>query len=139
MKGKEIVSLSGTYSHILLVSKEGHVFGRGSNNYGQLGLGKEKEKSTSFIKISSLIQYEIMAAYAGCYHSLFETREGKIISCGSNNFLSSGLCDENVYFPTETTIMSGATFCIAGCNISSIFIGTNPPSNTPNTRVQHYK
>lgn len=57
-------SAVGFSRHILLVSKEGHVFGYGSNNYGQLGLGKDKEKSASFIKICSLILYEIRAAYA---------------------------------------------------------------------------
>ena len=90
----------------------------------------------------SLRKYKIRAAYAGAWYSLFETDEGKILSCGYNTcgqLLLNRDPGENVYLPTETIIKSGATFCIAGCNISSVFIGSNPPPNTPNTRVQQYK
>ena len=81
---EEIVCLSGTNEHCLAINKEGRVFGRGSNDHGQLGLGEEADSVSSFTEISSLEGYEIRAAYAGGCHSLFETKEGKILSCGSN-------------------------------------------------------
>lgn len=94
-----------------------------------------------FTEILSLRGYEIRAAYAGCTHSLFETREGKILSCGSNLYgqllLSNGP-GGNVYLPIETAITEGASFCIAGEYISSVFIGNRPPLNTPNMRIQQY-
>lgn len=89
--------------------------------------------------ISSLQGYKIKAAYAGLYHSLFQTAEGQILSCGSNG-CSQLLLDKAfngiVYLPTKTTITGGATFCIAGNAISIVFIGEDPPTNTPNRRIQ---
>ncbi|KAK8850000.1 hypothetical protein M9Y10_018594 [Tritrichomonas musculus] len=55
------------------------------NDCGQLGLGKGIRYVSSFTEISSLFSHKIRAAYAGGSHSLFETREGKIISCGYND------------------------------------------------------
>ena len=143
LSGYEIVWVSGTYEHCLAVSKEGRVFGLGSNERGQFGLGEETKSVSSFTEISSLLGYEIRAAYAGYNHSLFETREGKILSCGSNEcgelLLSSGPSKEKVYSPRETTITGGATFCIAGNCLSSVFVGGYPPRNTPNMRMQHHQ
>ena len=143
LSGCKIVWVSGTRGHCLAVSKEGRVFGLGSNEDGRLGLGEETESVSSFTEISSLLGYEIRAAYAGFSHSLFETREGKILSCGSNFYgqllLSSGPSKEKVYSPRETTITGGATFCIAGECLSSVFVGGYPPRNTPNMRMQHHQ
>lgn len=139
LKNQEIVCLSGVFNHFLAVSKKGRVFGRGSNQNGKLGLGKEKDSVSSFTEILSIQRYKIRSAYAGCNHSLFETSEGKILSCGFNNYgellLNSGP-SESVYSPTETIITSGASFCIAGGCTSAVFIGNSPPPNTPNMRIQ---
>ena len=100
--GHEIVWVSDTSLHCQAVSKEGHVFGRGSNSNGQICLGKETKSVSSFTEISSLLGYKISAAYARHYHSLLETREGKIISCGNNEYgqllLNSGPSEEYVFF-----------------------------------------
>lgn len=65
LSGKEIVFLSGKNKHCIAVSKECNVFVRGSNEYGQLDLGKEILLASSFMKISMLKQYKKSAAYAG--------------------------------------------------------------------------
>ena len=131
--------MSGFNDHCLAVSKEGRVFGRGSNERGQLGLGEKKRASPRFVEIRSLIGKGVRAAHAGNRHSLFESREGKVLSCGNNSygqlFLSTGPSKSCVYSPTDTTVASGATFCIAGPAFSMIFIGTSPPPNTPNMRA----
>ena len=141
LSSQEIVCVSGTYEHCICVSRKGRVFARGSNSHGQLGLGKETSSVSSFEEISSLSGLEIRAAYAGGRHSLFETREGKILSCGWNIcgqlFLSNGE-GEIIYLPRETSITNGATFCIAGWSLSVIFIVGEPPPNTPNRRIQHH-
>ena len=54
LSDQEIVCASGKNDHSLAVSKEGHVFGCGSNKNGRLGLGKETESVSSFTEISSL-------------------------------------------------------------------------------------
>ncbi|KAK8854207.1 putative E3 ubiquitin-protein ligase herc4 [Tritrichomonas musculus] len=119
--------------------KEGLVFAFGTNGYGQLGLGKETEKVSTFTKISSLSGNEIRAVYAGLFHSFFETREGKILACGRDHngelFLNGGKRNEIVYLPTETTIQ-GAKFSILGDSFSAVFIGGDPPPNTPNMHIR---
>lgn len=137
--GHEIVSLSGSYLHILAVTKEGQVFGRGSNFFCQLGFSKQKEYYSFFTEISSLGEYKISAAYAGYLHSLLMTSEGKILGIGCNGcgqFLSNKK-DEVNYMPSETIIEKGATFCIAGGCVSIAFIGS-PPPYTPNTGFPIY-
>ena len=139
LQDEEIVFISGTREHFFAVSKNGRVFGRGSNEFGRLGLGEGINSCLLFTEISALRKYEIKAAYAGCWHSLFETTDGKVLSCGSNSYgellLSSGP-GENVYLPSETTITGGATFCIAGGYLSAVFIGGEPPPNMPNKRIK---
>ena len=137
LSGHEIICVSGTRNYFLAVSKEGRVFGCGSNEFGKLGLGNETKLVSFFTEISSFGGLEIRAAYAGFSHSLFETRDGKILSCGYNingQLLRSGP-GECVYSPSETTINEGAAFCIAGNGISVVLIGSSPPPNSPNMRI----
>ena len=141
LSGQKVVWLSGSCDHCLAVSSEGRVFGRGSNSHGQLGFEQGRSEVPSFTVISSLSGHEVRAAYAGFYHSLFETREGKVLACGWSYYgellLSSGPSDEYVYSPAETTITGGATFCVAGSYMSAVFIGVDPPPNTPNMPVRY--
>lgn len=99
-----------------------------------LDLGKGTE-------ISSLFRYEIIATYTGGLHSHFENREGKIISCGCNDcgqLLLSNVVSDDVYSPKET-ITSGATFCIAGQNLSVVFIRDDQLPNTPSIQIQQHQ
>ena len=103
----EIVCVSGTYNHCLAINKDGRVFGCRSNELGKLSLEKRIKSVSSFTEIESLIGHEIKAAYAGYNHSLFQTRESKILSCGSNysaQLLINSKLGEKVYQPTETTL-----------------------------------
>lgn len=45
---------------------------------------KNKKKVDCFTEISSLKKYKIFAAYAGVHHSFFQTNEGEVLECGSN-------------------------------------------------------
>lgn len=141
LERQEIVYLSGTHKHCIAVSIDGRVFVRGSNSNGQLRLEKGAVDSQQFVQIVSLSRYEISSAYAGGFHSLFVTREGKVLACGRNDFGQLFLSSpgDNVYLPVETTITSGATFCIAMMNFSVIFIDGDPPPNTPNRPIDEGK
>lgn len=142
LAGQEIVCVSGTYTHCLAVSKEGHVFGCGSNSSGQLGFDEGINSVSSFKLISSLGENKIKAVYAGYGNSLFETHEGKILSYWYNNYgelLLGDISSQNVYIPTEIKNIESVAFCIAGGNLSVIFIGGSPPPNTPNRMINHYE
>ncbi|KAK8838286.1 hypothetical protein M9Y10_035709 [Tritrichomonas musculus] len=132
--GQKVVHISGSDSHFIAVCDNGRVFGRGSNEYGRLGIGKEQRSVDKFTEISSL-RYKIVSASASNDHSLFLTSENKVLACGSNYYgqlLLSSPSKEDVYLPVETTITSGATFAIAGYSTSAVFVGIPPPPNTPN-------
>ena len=137
----EITSITGNYGHCFAISKDGKVFGRGSNDSGKLGIGEGESSTDKFVEIRSLNKYKIKSASAGGAHSLFLTREGKVLACGSNYCgqlaTSVGPSNEDVYFPVETDIKEGATFCIAGGSVTAIFVGAQPPPNTPNMTVSH--
>lgn len=126
LKGIKIVDISGKYNHAFAVSNDGNVFGRGSNKFGELGIGKGQEFIDKFIGISSLNQYRIIASYAGSSHSLFKTSNGAIIACGNHSYgqlpLETGPREEPYFLPVETAIKKGASFCIAGEVISIIFL-----------------
>ncbi|KAK8883703.1 hypothetical protein M9Y10_042801 [Tritrichomonas musculus] len=137
LERKEIIEVSGINEHFLAVCKDGKVLARGSNNYCQLGLGEGQSEASEFTEIKSLSKHKIISASAGFYHSLFITLEGKVLACGYNNFgeLLIYTPTPKVYLPIETTITSGASFCIAGCNISLVFVDCEAPSNTPNRSI----
>lgn len=138
LEGKEIIDVSGTCLHCLAVCKEGNVFAYGQNNCGQLGLGEQFGEVTKFTEIKDLSEYKIVAAYAGGVHSLFQTEGGKILACGSNNYLQIPVKNEssknNFFSPIETTIDEGAKFCIAGDSMSAFFINCDP-LNCPNKKI----
>lgn len=135
LKGIEIICISGINEHCLAVSKDGKVFCRGYNNFGQLGLGKDIQKLTEFKEIQSLSKYKIVAAYAGSFHSLFQTEDGRILACGYNRAgeLLMAPCDYNIYEPILTNV-SNASFFIAGNCSTGIFKNYIPPF-CPNKRI----
>ncbi|KAK8843106.1 hypothetical protein M9Y10_025297 [Tritrichomonas musculus] len=138
---KEIVDISGTHNHCFAVCSEGEVFVYGSDMLlcGALCLGKGVRKTDKFTKVASLEKYKITGAYAGSFHSLFRTEDGKVLSCGSNAFgelmLDRFAKNDKIYSPVETTIESGASFCIAGHYESAVFVGGKLPPNMPNRRL----
>ena len=141
LSGYEIVWVSAASTYCLAVSKDGSVFEFGFYLSGQFNKEKGAKSTKSFTKISSLSGYKIRAAYSEDFYTLFETQEGKILSCGSNKngqlLLSSGPSEEKVLLPTETTITGGATFCVTGLCTSVVFVGGDPPPNMPNLPVKY--
>lgn len=72
---------SGDYS-MVAVTKQGHVYGRGKNLYGELALGDIKERNvwTPITCIPSKVQ-QVSCKHL---HSLFLTCNGQVYSCGLN-------------------------------------------------------
>lgn len=140
LANEEVIQVSGTMENCLAVCKDGRVFGLGSNEWGQLGFGKQRTLSSKFIQILALNKHKIVSASAGCFHSLFITSEGKVLACGINGcgqlLLKTRPSKKYIYSPVETVIKSGASFCIAGNNVSAVFVDCQPPQNTPNIQLK---
>lgn len=136
LSGIKIIDISGSYEHCLAVSVNGKVFGRGSNAYGQLGIGDDQRKD-EFSLIQAFKKQKIVSSYAGYTHSLFLTSNGKIFACGSNSngetIMNKGPSDP-IFSPKET-IIANATYCIAGDELSAVFVNCEPPPNCPNRKI----
>lgn len=141
LKDKRIISISGTWHHVLAVTDEYQVYGRGENDKGQLCQDPEEKIFNEFVNLTSLENKNIVSVYAGSYHSLFVDSKGKVFSCGKNTngeLLLKKPQPDPIIEPKETMITKGAKFCIAGCQISCVFRSVDPPKNSPNQIVQRF-
>lgn len=143
-----LLSFSIFSEHSVFIDKQNQcfaykhcVFALGSNENGELGIGKSDSSSQKFKPITSLQKYKIVSASAGFSHSLFLTSEGTVLACGKNDFgqllLRSGRSDNCQFLPVETTVVSGASYCIAGNCISVVFTCDQLPQNMPNRPIEN--
>lgn len=134
-----IVQLSGISNHFIALSNEGKIFVCGSNYDYRLGLGYDNGHVDDFTEISTLTKHRISNVYAGWCHSLFQTVEGKLFAAGDHNNINN-IIDKDAHYesyaPHETTIKSGACFCIPEFHESAIFFGFNPKM-CPNKTVEY--
>lgn len=122
--GRTIDHISGTFQHCFILTESGEVFARGSNEFGKLGFAKRFKEQTQFVKVTALSHSKIVKVSAGYNHSLFIDENGAVYACGENIdgnlFLDESVTQEDVYLPVLTTIESGATFCLAGRDMSVV-------------------
>lgn len=135
----KIIDVSGAHNHCFAVRNDGVVFTKGVNDFGQLGVGKEIKKTDRFIEVNSLKGQNIVHASAGRFHSLFMTLEGKIFGCGRDTsgslLLKTGNSSNSVFYPVESSITTGASYCFAGNSLSTVIIGPTIPPYLPNRNI----
>ncbi|XP_076627928.1 RCC1 and BTB domain containing protein claret isoform X2 [Colletes latitarsis] len=146
----EIVSVSCGHCHALAVTSNG-VYVWGSNQFGQLGLGKILQCSSPEL-IISLAQEIIVDAVAGQYHSVALTSDGRVFTWGwgVHGQLGHGNTDKK-NTPTLVTSLLGTfirsvsaghahTLALStegivyafGCNVfGQLGIGSNVKSSVP--------
>jgi len=120
----------GGYSTICLTNN-GKVYSRGGNNSGQLGLGDNNNRSVLTLITTTTVggtptafnNLTISAIASGGYHTLFLTNNGKVYSCGTNNFGQLGLndaTDRSVPTLITTTTVGGTPTAFNNLTISAI-------------------
>lgn len=68
-------------NHALAINTDNEVYTWGSNIYGQLGIGNDKEtKNKHKLELKNVVN-----CAGGEHHSLFLTRDGKLYGCGRND------------------------------------------------------
>lgn len=140
LENVKINEISGTSNHCFAITEEGKVYGCGSNYFGELCVAQETNNIYNFEEIVALKKFDIKSAYAGFIHSLFITKDGKLLACGSNengDLLCNEPSKESVYYPHETEINENAEFCVAGKSVSAVFIG-NDPIKSPNRKINSF-
>lgn len=135
------VCIAGTSGHALAVDEDGLVYGRGSNECGQLGMNSlEEALINNFVRLPKFSKSKIVSVSCGVDHSLFLNEKGAIYACGNNRsgqlFFSKLEMDDCGIKPTKTPVKSGATFCIADNGISVAFLYSQPPPSTPNQKYE---
>jgi len=75
-----------------VVARSGRVYFRGSNEFGQSGLGQIAHTEGDFVPIPDSYFYgQVVEVALGGRHSLFRTSNGHVYSCGSNDNMQLGL------------------------------------------------
>jgi len=116
----KIVAISGGKFHSLFLDEDGKVYSTGNNEYGQLGLGDNVERSSpEEIEIEGA--GKIVAISVGKFHSLFLDEDGKVYSTGNNGSGRLGLGDWVARSSPEEIEIEGAGKIVAisaGCEHS---------------------
>ena len=83
---EQIKHISVGANHVLATSTTGLVFAWGSNEHGQLGLGKEKKRINKASLVQEIQDKKIKMTASGTNHSLFLAELGQIYTSGFNEF-----------------------------------------------------
>lgn len=92
-----VVLIHGRRSNLFLVLKEGNsqsLFVRGSNNYGELGIGERRKEVNDLEEVFKITDSEIKFVKSGGRHSILVVRkegQDEIYSCGYNNYSQCGI------------------------------------------------
>lgn len=138
--GVRIKQISGIESNILAVTNDCRVYGKGSVKYGLPKSSDCGDETDKFAELKALKGQEIKAAFAGTDHSLFLTKEGKVLACGKNDCgqlnISKGTSKDHYLLPVETEIKSCCSFCISGESFSAFFVNCDTPPMNPNQTIE---
>ncbi|MFO0971635.1 MAG: hypothetical protein U0520_04815 [Candidatus Saccharimonadales bacterium] len=80
---KKVTSVAAGFDHALALTEDGEVYGRGDNNYGQVGTGSHKGAVTSPQKISGLPKITAISVDFGTVLHLMN-----LALCGSGAIIS---------------------------------------------------
>ena len=91
-----MIAFVENYMTFFICIPGGQLFSWGSNQFGQLGIGRKSPKETKPQVVSSLLGCPIVQISAGGYHSFALTVSGTIFSWGKNRY---NVDYQNTLFP----------------------------------------
>ena len=118
LNGSIINEISCGFVHSLFLKDNGSVYSCGYNNYGQLGLGSENGDKDIPVEITYFSDrgITITKISAGEYYSLFLRDNGRVYSCGDNEYGQLGLNDTvNKSDPSLITSLSSTKITEISC------------------------
>jgi len=90
-KGEEIQKISLGDGFTIFLTKSSKVYCCGENFHGELGIGKNLEKSIKIEEIEFFKDKNIIDIFSGYHHSLAISKDGNIYAWGRNNYGQLGL------------------------------------------------
>ena len=100
--------------HTFILKNDGTLWGCGHNEYGQLGLGDNINRTT-FTQVTTNAD-DIKSVYCGYYHTFILKNDGTLWGCGHNEYGQLGLGD-NINRTTFTQVTTNAD------DIKSVYCG----------------
>ena len=102
------VAVSVGFDHLLILDKDGSVFGIGNNSYGQLGKENEGGTVTSFIKIAD----DAVAISAGRRNTAYIDGNGDCYVLGDGRWQKFRDAEDNITTPYK--VLSGVCYISSG-------------------------
>ncbi|KAG5468241.1 hypothetical protein LSCM1_02219 [Leishmania martiniquensis] len=101
------VQVSAGECHSLALTSSGIVYGAGSNESGQLGLGRSLKQVCRFTPIPLGVDARCIGIAAGPAGSMFYCDDGQVLTCGLNDSMQLGLetPDKVVFSPTPVSML----------------------------------
>ncbi|KAI5686435.1 Regulator of chromosome condensation [Leishmania braziliensis] len=102
------VQVSAGDCHSLALASNGIVYGTGSNESGQLGLGRGLKQVCTFTPIPLGSNVRCIGIAAGPAGSMFYCENGQVLACGLNDSMQLGLetTEKIVYEATPITVLA---------------------------------
>jgi alpha-tubulin suppressor-like RCC1 family protein len=127
---------SSTINHSLMLLKNGDVYSTGRNDWGQLGrTSTNPTGNNTFVKIPALSN--IIDISASAYNSLFLRKDGRVYSCGLNNYGQLGRntssSSNSVSYATMNLDLIPNLY-----NVKSVNISYGNTSNSASSYFLHY-
>ena len=111
----------GSY-HTMFLASDGKIYGVGHNGLGQLGLGDTNKRDTP-VEITFLSDKIITYVEGGYFHTMFIASDGKVYSCGYNNYGQLGHGNYTNYnTPQEITFLSDKINTYVTCGLEFTFL-----------------
>ncbi|OHT11289.1 hypothetical protein TRFO_19406 [Tritrichomonas foetus] len=126
----KIVRVFGCHRHCLALTEDGEILVMGANVSGQHG-NNNTDNTNTFSQVKHLAVEKIVSAAVGYAHSAFVTAEGKLFTCGSNEFgqLGHSAIGTDVKVPTPAQVDGKVTHVWAGAYSTAALVDVEPPKH----------
>jgi len=115
-----VVDVSAARHHTLFLTKDGRVYGCGSNDHGMLGTGKAEDQKYDSPQL--VWAEDIVAIATGITHSVFLQKGGRALVVGSNSHGAIGLGEDVAKVNTPTKLSLEHVVAISAGSDHSMFL-----------------
>ena len=132
---RNVVAVAGGHHHSAAIDADGNLFTFGLNNYGQLGLGPDAERSVLLpTRVASMRARGVVGVACGGYHTVAWTDSGRMYSFGLHVHGQLGLGLVELAPPAPTSYVAPASVW-ASLGVSMIIDDDDDDDNNDDAAV----